>query len=49
MNKVRSKMEDITTNSEETWKIIRTFFEYIYSIKIEKIYKKWINFLVGTS
>ena len=44
INKIRIKMEDVTTDTKEIQRIIRTYFENLHSTKLENI-KKMYNFL----
>jgi hypothetical protein len=45
ISKIRNKKEEITTNTKEKQRIMRNYFENIYSNKLE-ILRKWINFCI---
>jgi hypothetical protein len=36
INKIRDENGDITTNTNEVWRIFRKYFESLYSNKLEK-------------
>ena len=44
INKIRNEKGDITTNTEEIQRIIRPYFENLYSTKFENL-KEMDNFL----
>jgi hypothetical protein len=43
ISKLRNKKGNITRNTKEIQRIIRDYFENLYSNKLENL-KKWINF-----
>jgi hypothetical protein len=46
MNKIKNEREDITTNANEIQKIIRKYFENLYSSKLENL-EEMNKFLVS--
>ena len=44
MNKIRNEKGDITTDTEEIWRIIRSYYENPYFTKLENV-KEMNNFL----